>query len=266
MPHSLEVYVINLKHEVSRFSHMRSKLGILGINFSRFEAVNGHDLNQNQRLYYSRNHRDRLGLGEIGCLLSHISVWELFSDSDKNFCLILEDDIHFSHDFDQFLDALVATISPDSVEIHRLETFGARVTLKRKPHYRIGDRQAHVLETNHGGAAAYILNKPTARNLISNAEAFRLAIDTELFNPERRQIGDIRVLQWMPAPCIQDMLVGNPVGFISNIDSHRVDGASNSSLKKSKNSIKAFLRPTYTFIYSAFLSLSGRMRKRVLFG
>lgn len=265
MIQSPQIYLINLAQESERLSHMTEKLSGLGLSFNRFDAVDGYNLNSEQELYYCDAHRSQLGPGELGCLLSHIEIWRLIAEGSDAFGLVIEDDVHFAPDFKAFLEQVIGQIDPHAIEIHRFETFGARVTLKRAECHRVGHRRGYVLETNHGGAGAYLLNQPTARRLLKAVGFFRFAVDTELFNPARRFESDIRIVQWVPAPCVQDMFYSHPMGYSSSIDSVRVDGANNASLLARKP-MKDILRPIYTKTYSILLSFSGRMRKSVSFG
>lgn len=265
MIQSSKIYLINLAHETERLLHMTEKLGALSLPFVRFDAVDGQNLNSEQELYYRDPHRRQLGPGELGCLLSHIHIWRLIAAGGDDFGLVVEDDIHFAPDFKAFLEQVIGQIDPDAIEIHRFETFGASVTVKRGARHRAGHRRGYMLETNHGGAGAYLLNRPTARRLLNAADGFRFAVDTELFNPEHRFEKRIRIIQWIPAPCIQDMLCSHPVGYSSTIDSLRVDGNKNASLMARKP-MKDLMRPIYTTAYSNVLRLSGRMRKSVSFG
>jgi glycosyl transferase family 25 len=209
-----------------------------------------------------------LGAGEIGCLLSHIEAWRLIAQADNEHGFVLEDDIHVSNDFGD----LVRTISLDSGElcIHKLETFYANVTLARRPAYTVRSRRAYKLETNHAGTGAYIINRRTASHLLHYVDSFDEAIDTELFNPVRRKVKDLTIYQWVPAPCIQDFLMGEAQSnkaLASNIGKDRW-GVRFYPVRRSqrlKTAVKARLRTVYTKLYSVWLAQSGRMRKRIEF-
>ena len=99
------VFVINLDKSTDRMVKISKRLSELGIAFERISAVYGADLSQEEiDKYYcpelnKKNYRRPLGLGEIGCYLSHIKVWEIIVERKIPCALILEDDIQFDNDF-----------------------------------------------------------------------------------------------------------------------------------------------------------------------
>ena len=84
--------VINLSSRPDRWARIKS----LGI--ARFDALQGNTdaLSLHALCKFKKpraRHEDIVGLGAIGCALSHIQVWREFLESDKSHCLVLEDDI-----------------------------------------------------------------------------------------------------------------------------------------------------------------------------
>ena len=255
MANTIAIRFINLDRDTQRRAHMERTLEYMGVAYERFTAVDANHLSPEQEAYYHASQRTHLGAGEIAALLSHISVWKLIADGDTDLGLVLEDDVIFADDFARFLDAASQTIDPTALQIHRFETFMARVTLRRQALHQVGTRRAYVLESNHGGTAAYLLNKKTAAYLVSLSDQFSNAVDIDLFDPQRRQATDIQVLQWLPAPCVQDMQSGFTLGFKSNVVGDRADERDGVVLKNGglTEQIKNALRPTYTALYSAAL-------------
>jgi glycosyl transferase family 25 len=265
----LDIYVINLDKDVHRLHWMEQQLTTHKLEYLRIAAVNGAQIQAQHHPYWSDPRRCHLGAGEAGCLLSHAAAWRLIAQAEGEHALVLEDDIHFSEDFGDFLRSI--SLDPMEFCVHKLETFGANVTLTRRPTYSARNRRAYKLETNHGGAGAYILNKRTASLLLNYIYLFEEAIDIELFDPNRRKINNLAIHQWVPAPCIQDFLLEEAEckkGFVSNMGINRSDlkyyGAKRSQMLQ--EFVKSQLRAPYTKVYSAWLYRSGRMRKRIEFG
>jgi len=259
---ALDIYVINLDKDVHRLRWMEQQLTAHKLDYRRIAAVDGTQVPSDPR-------RSHLGAGEIGCLLSHACAWRLIAQAKDEHGLVLEDDIHFSNDF----GALIRSMSLDPAEfcVHKLETFHANVTLARKPTYNVRNRRAHKLETNHGGTGAYIVNKKTASHFLNYIDLFDEAIDIELFDPVRRTMKNLTIYQWVPAPCIQDFLVGEPRNrrsLASNIGIDRSDVRFYSAKRSQKLEmvLKSRLRTVYTKLYSAWLWQSGRMRRKIAFG
>ena len=268
----LDIYVINLDKDVERLRWMQEQLRARQLEFTRIAAVDGAQIHAEKHPFWANSRRSHLGVAETGCLLSHISAWRLLAaHADSDHGLVLEDDLHVSEDFGSLLGSMA--LDPNEFCVHRLETFRANVTLTRRASYVARGRRAHKLETNHGGAGAYILSKQTASRLLTYVDRFRAAVDIELFDPKRRTIKDLRIYQWIPAPCVQDFLLGNShlqQKFASNIGRDRADVRSYFSkpsqrLTKLLKLLKSKLRILYTRFYSISLLPRGRMRRRVEF-
>jgi len=266
----LDIYFINLDKDVQRLHWMEQQLSAHKLKYLRVAAVNGAQIHAQQNPYWSDPRRSNLGAAETACLLSHTNAWRLIARADGEHALVLEDDIHVSDDFGDLIRSM--SLDPKEFCVHKLETFHAIVTLRRQPTFAARNRQAYKLETNHGGAGAYILNKETALHLLHYIDLFDEAVDIELFEPNRRKINNLTIYQWIPAPCIQDFLVGESKckkGFVSNIGIDRADQRLNfigKSVPKHTKVLKARLRMLYTKIYSALLFPSGRMRRKIEFG
>jgi len=248
---------------------MEQQLSAHKLKFLRIGAVNGAEIYARHDSNWSDPRRSHLGAAETGCLLSHANVWRSIAQADGEHALVLEDDIHVSDDFSELIHSM--SLDPKEFCVHKLETFGANVTLARQPTYAAGNRKAYKLESNHGGAGAYILNRQTASDLLSYIDLFDEAMDIELFDPNRRTIKNLTIYQWVPAPCIQDFLLGESKckkSFVSNIRGDRADERLYSVKRspKYKKILKSRLRTLYTRLYSVWLFPSGRMRRRIEFG
>ena len=208
-----------------------------------------------------------MSLAEIGCLLSHIKVWDLFLKDEVEYALILEDDVHFVADFSSFLTEAIKHVKSNEIAVHRLETFNARITMERKVVGRSNSRECRRLITNHGGAAAYILNRAAARHLLGARESMQHLPDTEMFDPVRRHVKGLKVYQWLPAPCIQDMHHSSPIGLTSSLTGSRSDDLNGLTRKPSGfvGYLKKLGRPAYTFFYDLALWPKGRTRRLARF-
>jgi collagen beta-1,O-galactosyltransferase len=77
------IYVISLRRRPRRLAKMRDMFVLLGIAFEWWEAVDGQQLGQVQLEsmrflpgYEDPFHRRPMKLGEIGCFLSHYTIWQ----------------------------------------------------------------------------------------------------------------------------------------------------------------------------------------------
>lgn len=258
-----------MDRDCDRLQHMDTALRHAGLSYERFAGVDGRQLLPRHERYIASPFRTHLSSSEAGCLISHLSVWQEIAEQKEPLGLVLEDDVHFQSDFGDFIRYLNFDVEPGLGEIHRFETFFARVTMERSPAYAFGSRSGHVLLSNHAGAAAYMLSRETARLLASKADLFRHLPDTEMFDPDRRAVPGLKIIQWTPAPCVQDMnLASAPTLFASNLEADRSDhrrGITPTPSAMTKR-LKSALRPAYTKLYSLSVAPRGRMRKQIGFG
>jgi GR25 family glycosyltransferase involved in LPS biosynthesis/glycosyltransferase involved in cell wall biosynthesis len=107
-------FVINLKRRPHRLEKFR-KLCTLD-NVQVFEAVDGDTL-QDTYLGDWTSLTRTLGNGEMGCLLSHYSLWKRAASGDASHMMIFEDDALFSNHFADRLRACMASIAIASSQV-----------------------------------------------------------------------------------------------------------------------------------------------------
>lgn len=126
------VFIINMAANTTRMARVTSELERLGIDFTRFEAVDGRALSQEKiaQVYDPdanlRRSRHPMVKPEIGCYLSHIALWEKIAAADAPGGFILEDDFAASDDLAEVLSA----IANDDADWDIAKLFSARVGQK----------------------------------------------------------------------------------------------------------------------------------------
>ncbi len=106
-----QAYVINLKHAVNRWEHVRSNLEERGIPYRRVEGVYGKDLPKPIEGYDEHRYHVLNGKvtnpGEVGCYFSHIKALREFLETDQPYALILEDDVTLPENIQALLSAAI---------------------------------------------------------------------------------------------------------------------------------------------------------------
>ncbi|CAO2637217.1 Procollagen galactosyltransferase 2 [Lemmus lemmus] len=114
-----EIFMINLKRRKDRRDRMLRTLYEQEIDVKVVEAVDGKALNTSQLKAWNiemlPGYRDPyssrpLTRGEIGCFLSHFSVWKEVIDRALEKTLVIEDDVRFEHQFKKKLMKLMDDI------------------------------------------------------------------------------------------------------------------------------------------------------------
>ena len=100
----MKICVISLATSVNRREKMSHELSRLGLEFTFFDAINGHSSEikdyDDARRMWEKGHA--LTKGEQGCFASHRALWEACLNAGEPL-LIMEDDIDFSDDFKQII-------------------------------------------------------------------------------------------------------------------------------------------------------------------
>jgi hypothetical protein len=107
-----KVYLVNLKRQPDKLERMDSVLRRHRIDYELFEAVDGRESEEAQRIYnYQRSNNESRGIynpGVIGCTLSHLTLYRKIKENGYRRTLILEDDLLFATDFERRVEELVS--------------------------------------------------------------------------------------------------------------------------------------------------------------
>ena len=101
----MKTFIISLKHETARRQYMENILNTTNItDFSFIDAVYGMtDLHKyNFKVmpdWVDPMQKRKINVNEIGCFLSHYSIWKQIINNNIDVALILEDDCVFKDDF-----------------------------------------------------------------------------------------------------------------------------------------------------------------------
>lgn len=109
MLNGMRIFVISLKDSSDRRAHINQHLSQKGLKYDLFEGIDGYELSLEESKKFSSNRSAKelgraLRRGEMGCALSHISLYEKLLESEENEFLILEDDAELTDAALQVLD------------------------------------------------------------------------------------------------------------------------------------------------------------------
>jgi glycosyl transferase family 25 len=103
------IYIINLDKRIERLKYLDRRFRQVGKEFIRISAIDGASLDDQFFLNYKNyidlenspvlTNKEILRPNQIGCSLSHFKIYVELIQSKDEFCIILEDDIDFSHEF-----------------------------------------------------------------------------------------------------------------------------------------------------------------------
>ena len=107
--------IVNMDNRQDRLkSVLEQTAGFEYLQLERFSAVNGFKLKPNphlSRLFDGNDYNMRSGM--VGCAMSHIKIMIDFLSSEKSFCLVLEDDINLTENFEEKLSVALSKLPED---------------------------------------------------------------------------------------------------------------------------------------------------------
>lgn len=230
----MRVFVINLARRHERMEFMRSQLSRLGVDFERVEAIDGAALPASEiersvnrfRWHCAQGYRARNG--EIGCALSHQSVYRRMIDGNIPVACIVEDDVTLDSRFLEIADEVAGFLSSagNSPAVVLLsESFGA-AKCPSPGAFRISP----VAREN--STCGYALNISAAKRLLEINSPLKSTIDDW---PRWRKRGGVSLYGVSPRVCLHEEYASVPAdpAFASDtIDEHAVFVRDMSLLKK----------------------------------
>ncbi len=188
MSEKIPIFIINLKQDSHKRKHMEKLCKQHNLNCQFIEAVYGKDLDEETlaKVYNKKESIDLIGReltkGELGCALSHLSIYKHMIDKNINQAIIFEDDIHIKKDFSTIIQNMNAL--PDNWELVLLGYFRGSVEkeklIRSYLRYRKNITDTHKLvrlTQIASGSHGYLINLKGAKKLIETLKTIRLPID-----------------------------------------------------------------------------------------
>ncbi|KAF6727439.1 Procollagen galactosyltransferase 2 [Oryzias melastigma] len=185
-----EIFLINLKRRLDRRTRMLKTMASLGLQATSVDAVDGKALNTSQLQMlgiemlpgYKDPYSGRvLTRGEIGCFLSHHSIWTQMVERGFQKVLVLEDDVRFEPRFRRRLQAIM-----ENVDRARLDWDLIYVGRKRmqvhQPEQSVDGVNNLVVADYSYWTLGYALSHQGARKLL-DAEPFKKMLPVDEFLP-----------------------------------------------------------------------------------
>ncbi|XP_072488682.1 inactive glycosyltransferase 25 family member 3 isoform X2 [Notamacropus eugenii] len=164
-----EVFVISLARRPERRERMLSSLWEMEIAGRILEAVDGSALNSSTIKslgvdllpgYYDPYSGRTLTKGEVGCFLSHYSIWEEMVTRGLEQVLVFEDDVRFEASFRMRLERLMEEVSQEQLQWDLIEDY--------KRHFSPRDLRAFAVRpllafpTHYAGDAQWLSDTETS--------------------------------------------------------------------------------------------------------
>ncbi len=180
----IQIFVISLSRSQDRRTAVVNQMQRLGIEFTFWDAVDGKILTKDELKYVDFQLAEKtcghiLSLGEVGCALSHIRLYEYMVKNGIDRAIVLEDDIHLHGHFKNIVDKAIRCCRADIIFLHH----GKAKSWPLKPNLVEGYRLARYITPSKSSTrgvlstAGYILTLEGARKLLSKAYPVRMPSD-----------------------------------------------------------------------------------------
>jgi glycosyl transferase, family 25 len=170
------IKVISLDTSVDRRRAFTRTTGGINLDWGFFPAHAAimEPLQYDDRAAVRRSGRP-LSPTEIGCYASHFKLWEWLSNSNFDQAIILEDDVIV--DWALIEKVTITRLSDYGIDLLRLHTYCPfRWTITKYKFFSVNDHLVRLIGMIPG-AAAYVLSKAAAHNLVSNYSTISAPVD-----------------------------------------------------------------------------------------
>jgi glycosyl transferase family 25 len=194
----MKAVYINLASAPERRRLMELQAERLSLEIERFAAVSVSDLQSEAPLGVERDALRRITEAELGCFLSHRTLWSRIVQTDAP-CLILEDDVILSPKLPKLLSSAE---SLQGVEFLNLENWYTRRLLAKSPVALNQQLSMYRVFRDRNGSGAYILWPRGARRLLAGAAQISTAVDVYIHG-----LRGLQSFQVEPALAVQIQLM-----------------------------------------------------------
>lgn len=164
----LDCLVINLDRSPERFSQMQEQLDFFDLPFRRISAVDGKKVTFTKReinvAAYERCHGKYVTPTEVACYISHYKALQAFVQGDKEYALILEDDMVLSEDFLFIVQDLIEHYS--SWDMVKLNGCHRAFPVAQRESYKDYKLVINLFQQTKSGA--YLVNRIAAKNYLKD--------------------------------------------------------------------------------------------------
>ncbi len=167
----MNIRLVNMDRRPDRLERFTKLAEEIGLKFDRFSAIDGQLIDQTDKQLMSlfENNRFNWRAGVIGCILSHLYLWEELVQSNEEFMVVLEDDIDFCPNFMTELNKVLSLLNKDSRPLTFLGYTAPKKTIPPggDPN-NVGVYPFHDRRNVWGGTFGYIIHRDCAAKFASD--------------------------------------------------------------------------------------------------
>ncbi|MEJ6102798.1 glycosyltransferase family 25 protein [Aeromonas salmonicida] len=180
----IPIFVISLSRSQDRRAMLIKQMKHLGLEFTFFDAVDGKALSDAELQHVDfplarETCGHDLSMGEVGCAMSHIRLYEMMVEKNIERCVVLEDDIYLHMHFNAIMESAIAKSHSEIIFLYHGK---AKCWPWMKPlpeGYRLARYRTPSCSSKRGiiSTAGCILTLSGAKKLLSKAYPIRMPSD-----------------------------------------------------------------------------------------
>lgn len=203
----MDIWAINLMDRPVKRTYMKDQFDKHNIKYKFFDAVNGKSLDLDKlkddgvidppisNKYFKRT----LRRGEIGCAMSHLSIWLDLLKSDKKYALIFEDDAILTDDFRNKLNNVMDEVNTTKWDVLYLNENCYNHFGKLCDGEQVTDNIIRPVNVGYG-LYGYVIKKESIKKIINDVLPFIVPIDNFLI--DKHKINDDFVVLRLKDPIV----------------------------------------------------------------
>ncbi|BCP53210.1 hypothetical protein K32_18270 [Kaistia sp. 32K] len=193
---AVRAYVINLDRAQARLAAFDAQARGIGLCYERIRAVEACSIAEAP---------EGMLPTAVACFHSHRLAWRKIAESGDAWGAVFEDDVLLSAS----LAGLLAEPRwiPRDASVIKLETVNTPTKMGRRGRKIAGCLGLHDLLNYHSGAGGYLIRADAAKLFLALSETIERPVDDVLFDLAVAKERGLRVLQMVPAVCVQDRVL-----------------------------------------------------------
>ena len=179
-PHNIPVFAICLEREPERKKRLSEHLKQLAVPFTFSNAIDGRKLSDEERSTYYCEKKAivargrKLASGELGCYLSHTTLWQHMVDNNIEKAFIIESDTILTHE----TTAVISNINNNTVKWDLIMLFYRECYPSIWQQKRLTENSRLVRFSNKSACTSgYLLTLTGAKKLLKKAFPIVMPVD-----------------------------------------------------------------------------------------
>lgn len=179
--------VILLERDKKRVEHFEKHIKIKIPEIEIFKAVDSktskiEELFSQYNISLSKNYKNEAIRGQLGCSLSHISIWKEMIEKNIENMLILEDDVFIPNNFQEKMKNILDELPKNYDFLYLFVHPYNYKNIDENSEYYLKNKKLIVKAYKTFGTVGYLISKNGAQKLLNKFQILETTIDEQLKN------------------------------------------------------------------------------------